>query len=105
MSLATKTIPYFFGLSLCFSFNLWAGNYLANPLINGTYQGNVILNTQADIDAFSYAFINGNLLIGYQEADVLTSDSYNLKTLKNVETGYWKLRNKAYPISTLGGAK
>lgn len=103
MNVSTNAIPYLFGLFLCLSSNLWAGNNSATPFTNGTYQGDVVLNTQADIDAFNYESINGNLQIGYNEEDALTSDIYNLKALKSLKRVTGKLEIQHTQLTQLEG--
>ncbi|MFK7979547.1 MAG: T9SS type A sorting domain-containing protein [Saprospiraceae bacterium] len=95
MRLSKNTYYYLCCLFLIVSTSSWAATTLANQNVPKIYHGDVVLSTQAAIDAFStYTLINGNLKIGNEASDAPPSDVVNLEALATIQqvTGNLEIR-------------
>lgn len=111
MKISKLTIYCILGLSICLSTNVVIGNnlpiqqtYSALKISTAIYEGDLILRTQADIDALNnYKSINGNLIIGDNDWDTPAAEIYNLQALKTIEHISGNIEIKHTQLTTLDG--
>ena len=104
MRLPKNTYYYLCCLFLIVSTSSWAATTLANQNVPKIYHGDVVLSTQAAIDAFStYTIIDGHLKIGNETSDAPPSDIFNLEALATIQQVTGNLEIQRTQIKQLKG--